>query len=165
MASDPRRILMLCALPLVMQACGGEPPRIRLPVAVLRVKGREIRAEVARAPREMSRGLMYRRRLGRDSGMLFSYVSPRPLSFWMKNTRIPLDIAFLDGEGRIFQIEQMRPYDELRRTVSREPARYALEMNRGWFAAHGVGAGDVVEIPGEARIGARHGASSPGGVR
>ena len=165
MPRDPRRILILCALPLLMQACGGEPPRIPLPVATLRVRGREIRAEVARAPREMSRGLMYRRTLGKDSGMLFSYASPRPLSFWMKNTRIPLDIAFLDGEGRILQIEQMRPYDELRRTVSREPARYALEMNRGWFAAHVVGAGDVVEIPGEARIGAPHGASSPGGIR
>ena len=110
MPRDPRRILILCALPLLMQACGGEPPRIPLPVATLRVRGREIRAEVARAPREMSRGLMYRRTLGKDSGMLFSYASPRPLSFWMKNTRIPLDIAFLDGEGRILQIEQMRQH-------------------------------------------------------
>lgn len=155
MGRDRRGILLLCALPLVLQACGSEPPRIRLPVAVLRVKGHEIRVEVARAPGEMSRGLMYRRSLERDCGMLFSYESPRTLSFWMKNTRIPLDIAFLDGKGRILQIERMRPYDELRRTVSREPAQHALEMNLGWFATHGVGVGDRVELPTAARRGTR----------
>jgi uncharacterized membrane protein (UPF0127 family) len=120
---------------------------MNLDMAVLRVKGHEIRAEIARAPGEMARGLMYRRSLGKGCGMLFAYETPRIQSFWMKNTRIPLDIAFLDDGGRILQIEEMRPYDELSRTVSREPARYAIEMNRGWFAENGVTVGDRIEIP------------------
>ena len=147
MRPELRCVPLLCALSLIALSCGDEPPRLKLDTGVLRVKGREIRAEIARAPEEMSRGLMYRRSLGKECGMLFPYETPRILSFWMKNTRIPLDIAFLDDGGRILQIGEMRPYDELSRTVSREPARYALEMNQGWFEENGVGVGDVVQIP------------------
>ncbi|MEI6633309.1 MAG: DUF192 domain-containing protein [Chlamydiota bacterium] len=147
MRRELRCVPLLCALPLIALSCGDEPPRLKLDTGVLRVGGREIMAEIARTPSEMSRGLMYRRSLGKECGMLFAYETPRNLSFWMKNTRIPLDIAFLDDGGRILQVEEMQPYDELGRTVSREPARYALEMNRGWFAANGVTVGDVVQIP------------------
>lgn len=147
MRREPRLLPLLFVAALLCPSCGEEPPRPALETAVLTVGGHEVRAEIARTPAEMSRGLMYRRALGRDRGMLFAYETPRTLSFWMKNTRIPLDIAFLDDEGRILQIEGMRPYDEASRTVSREPARYALEMNRGWFAANGVGVGDIVKIP------------------
>lgn len=148
MRRELRNLLLLCVLPLVAASCGDEPPRLALRTDVLRVKGHEIRAEIARDPGEMARGLMYRHSLGRDRGMLFVYETPRILSFWMKNTRIPLDIAFLDDGGRILQIEEMRPYDELSRTVSREPARYALEMNQGWFVRNGVAAGDRIFFKG-----------------
>jgi uncharacterized membrane protein (UPF0127 family) len=90
---------------------------------------------------------MFRRSLGESEGMLFMYDSPRMMSFWMKNTRIPLSIAFLDREGIIVNIEQMRPYDDSVRYRSAAPAQYALEMNRGWFERNGVGVGDRVEIP------------------
>jgi uncharacterized membrane protein (UPF0127 family) len=90
---------------------------------------------------------MYRRSLGENEGMLFIYDSPRMLSFWMKNTRIPLSVAFLDGSGKIVQIEHMRPYDSITRHSSSRPVQYALEMNRGWFERNGVGVGDVVGIP------------------
>lgn len=147
MRGDSWLLPFICAVALFCPSCGEEPARPALETAVLTVGGREVGAEIARTPAEMSRGLMYRRALGKDRGMLFAYEAPRTLSFWMKNTRIPLDIAFLDDNGRILQIEGMRPYDEVSRTVSREPARYALEMNRGWFAANGVRVGDVVKIP------------------
>lgn len=151
MGRERRLTALACASAVAVASCGEGPPRISLETTVLRVGGREVRAEIARTPAEMSRGLMYRRSLGRDCGMLFVYEAPRILSFWMKNTRIPLDIAFIDDGGRILQIEGMRPYDESSRAVSREPARFALEMNRGWFARNGVGVGGVAEIPVEAR--------------
>jgi uncharacterized membrane protein (UPF0127 family) len=72
------------------------------------------------------------------------FESPQPLAFWMKNTYIPLSIAFVDERGRIVNIENMRPQDESTHW-SKGSARYALEMRQGWFAARGIGAGDVVE--------------------
>ena len=111
----------------------------------LTVGGHEVLVEVADEPEERQRGLMYRESLPEDEGMLFVYDRERPLSFWMKNTVIPLDIAFLDASGRIVDIQSMEPYNEASIT-SRAPAIYALEMNRGWFEAHGVEVGDRVEF-------------------
>lgn len=146
----PRRLrgaVLSCALILALASCSDEPPPFKLERARLLVKGKAILAECARGPREQARGLMYRRYLGKNEGMLFIYDSPRRLSFWMKNTRIPLSIAFLDGNGKIVQIEDMRPYDSAAFHPSSQPVQYALEMNRGWFERNGVGVGDVVEIP------------------
>ena len=79
--------------------------------------------------------------------MLFVYNDERPRSFWMKNTLIPLDIAFVRRDGTIVKIAQMEPIS-VERTHSLYPATYALEMNVGWFAAHDVEAGDkITRIP------------------
>ena len=103
----------------------------------LRTRGTELR----------TRGLMYRDSLGADRGMPFVYPDEQMRGFWMKNTRIPLDIAFADSAGRIVWIDQMAPLDT-DSTSSRYPAKYALEMNQGWFAAHGVAVGaTLADLP------------------
>ena len=111
----------------------------------LRVGGHEVRAEVADRESERRRGLMGRDSLPEDHGMLFVYPEQRTLSFWMRDTKIPLDIAFVDRRGVIVDVQTMEPEtEELHR--SRQPAMYALEMAAGWFEEHGVEVGDRVEF-------------------
>jgi uncharacterized membrane protein (UPF0127 family) len=83
---------------------------------------------------------MYRFSLPADHGMLFVFPAPQPLGFWMRNTYIPLSIAYLDADGRILNIEDMAPRDESSHP-SRGLALYALEMRKGWFADKGIGVG------------------------
>lgn len=84
---------------------------------------------------------MFRKELAADRGMLFVFPDERVLEFWMRNTEIPLSIAFAEGSGRIVRIADMEPRSE-DLVSSGVPARYALEVNRGWYAAHGVQSGD-----------------------
>jgi hypothetical protein len=83
--------------------------------------------------------------LPEDGGMLFVYPGPRPLSFWMKNTPLPLSIAFLDEEKRIINIADMQPHTT-QSHQSAQPAQYALEVHQGWFAERGIEPGDVCEF-------------------
>jgi uncharacterized membrane protein (UPF0127 family) len=107
-----------------------------------------VRAEIADDVFERARGLMYRTALAEDRGMLFVFEGERTHSFWMKNTLIPLSIAFIDSGGRIVDIQDMKPLDdEPPSYVSAEPARYALEVNRGFFEERGVKVGDRAELP------------------
>jgi uncharacterized protein len=109
----------------------------------------ELRVEIADNLFEQARGLMYRKELGEDRGMLFIYTEERELSYWMKNTRIPLSIAYIDSEGRIVDILDMKPLDdEPPHYISSEPVQYALEVNQGFFERKGVKEGDHVELPG-----------------
>ena len=112
----------------------------------LTIKGKTIKVEVARTEKEKERGLMFRERMGKNEGMLFVYEREERLSFWMKNTRLPLSIAFIDKGGRIVDIQDMEPFS-LETHTSAHPATYALEMNRGWFAREGIKVGDFVKIP------------------
>jgi hypothetical protein len=110
------------------------------------IKGKKIRVEVVRTEAEKARGLMFREKLGADEGMLFVYEEEEFLTFWMKNTPLPLSIAFIDQKGRIVDIQDMEPFS-LRTHTSARPARYALEMNRNWFQKNGIKVGDVVKMP------------------
>jgi uncharacterized membrane protein (UPF0127 family) len=112
----------------------------------LTIKGKNIRVEVARTEKEKERGLMFRERLGKDEGMLFVYEGEGIRSFWMKNTRLPLSIAFIDKRGKIVDIQDMEPFS-LQTYISAYPAKYALEMNRGWFKRNGIKVGHLVKIP------------------
>jgi uncharacterized protein len=109
----------------------------------LAVGGATVAAEVADEPSERSLGLMYRESLSADAGMLFVYPDAEPRSFWMKNTKVPLSIAYLDSRGIVVHLADMTPLD-LSPVPSVEPAMYALEMNQGWFSKHGVKVGDKV---------------------
>jgi uncharacterized membrane protein (UPF0127 family) len=108
----------------------------------------EVRVEIANNAFERARGLMYRTALGEDRGMLFVYPEEQELSFWMKNTLIPLSIAYIDSEGRIVDILDMKPLDDKPpHYVSSEPVQYALEVNQGFFEKRGAKVGDRVELP------------------
>ena len=108
-----------------------------------------VRVEIADDTNEMARGLMGRTALAEDSGMLFVYPEERELSFWMRNTLIPLSIAYMDSGGRIVDIQDMKPLDdEEPHYTSAEPAQYALEVNRGFFDERGVEVGDRAKLPG-----------------
>jgi len=122
------------------------PQEAKGPLVPLTIKGKTIKIEVARSEQEQERGLMFRERMGKDEGMLFVYEREARLSFWMKNTRLPLSIAFIDQSGKIVDIQDMEPFS-LETHTSAYPARYALEMNRGWFAREGIKVGDLVKIP------------------
>ena len=102
--------------------------------------------EVARTDEERARGLMHRRSLGDRDGMLFVFEADQHLAFWMKDTRVPLSIAFLSSEGRILQIEDLEPLSQ-KAVKSRLSARYALELPRGAFAEVGAAEGDIVVLP------------------
>lgn len=141
-------LAMSFALPL---AVGGNAlAASALPTTTLTINGHKITAEVATTTDERATGLMNRFSLQPDSGMLFVFERPEPLSFWMKNTFIPLSIAFIDTGGRIVNIEDMAPQTETTHW-SRGPALYALEMRKGWFAERGIRAGDRVEGIGKGR--------------
>jgi uncharacterized membrane protein (UPF0127 family) len=121
------------------RAVANEP----LPTIPLSINGHKIVAEVAATPERRSRGLMHRFSLQPDHGMLFVFDYPERQGFWMKNTFIPLSIAFVGADGRIINVDEMQPHDESTH-MSRGPALYAIEMRKGWFAEHGIKSGDVV---------------------
>ncbi len=115
-----------------------------LPKLTLTIGSHKIVAEVAAAPDDRARGLMQRFSLQPDHGMLFVFERAEPLAFWMKNTFIPLSIAFIGADGKIINIEDMQPQTEDTHW-SKGPARYALEMRKGWFAERGIGPGATVQ--------------------
>lgn len=104
-----------------------------------------VRAEIAESPEARERGLMYRRDLPEGTGMLFVFQSEAERSFWMRNTYIPLSIAFLDSGMRIVDIQRMEPEAEEYHD-SESPAMFALEVPQGWFEEHGVAEGEQAEI-------------------
>jgi uncharacterized membrane protein (UPF0127 family) len=108
----------------------------------------EVRVQIADEPDEQATGLMNRTALGEDRGMLFVFSSEEDRSFWMKDTLIPLSIAYMDSEGRIVDIQDMKALDDdPPHYESAEPARYALEVKKGFFAERGVEVGDKAELP------------------
>jgi uncharacterized membrane protein (UPF0127 family) len=110
----------------------------------LTIKGHRATAEIAATEGARTVGLMHRFSLRPDHGMLFVFDAPQPLSFWMKDTYVPLSIAFIGADGQILNIEDMAPQTQ-RTHASRGPAVFALEMKKGWFAQFGIAAGDRVE--------------------
>jgi len=105
-----------------------------------------VKVETVDRPDTVERGLMFRESLAEDAGMLFVFPRPQVLRFWMKNTRIPLSIAFMDAKRKILNIRDMEPFDEKTRHISEGQALYGLEVNKGWFDRHGVKAGEVARF-------------------
>jgi len=120
--------LLLVAAPAAAQT---------LPVTQLSAGMHLIRAEVAADFGSRSQGLMHRKSLAPNAGMLFVFDEAAPHCMWMKNTYIPLSVAFIDAQGVIINIADMTPHSEQSHCASR-PAVYALEMTRGWFAQRGI---------------------------
>lgn len=111
------------------------------------IGGTEVTLEVADDPDSRRQGLMFRDSLLQDHGMLFVFPYEAIYPFWMKNTRIPLSIAFINPRGEIVGISQMQPFDTTTMYMPFRPFQYAIEMEQGWFRAHGVQKGDTLHIP------------------
>lgn len=124
--------LLLAAGLLLGAAARAEMPRMELTAGFHRIE-----AEVAANQDYRMQGLMQRSRLGAGQGMLFVFPMQQRHCMWMKNTLLPLSVAFLDEEGRIINIRDMQPQTEDNHCAD-APARYALEMNQGWFATRGI---------------------------
>ena len=119
----------------VANASAFDGPRISLEIS-----GHSLSAEVAHTQLSRSQGLMYRESLEENSGMLFVFTDANYYSMWMKDTYIPLSVAFIDEQGIILNIEDMQP-DTRTAHDSEGMAKYALEMKKGWFAARKIAAG------------------------
>lgn len=121
-------------------------------VCNVKINDVNLRLTVAYSQKAQAKGLMYITKLEYGSGMIFVYDDPRLMSFWMKNTRVPLSIAYLDSEGRIAEIYEMAvpdSDDETRLPVytSLYPSKYAVEVPAGWFALYGIKTGDRLDLP------------------
>lgn len=114
-----------------------------LPVVELGVGMHRIEAELAHTDSSRQRGLMHRKSMPAQRGMIFVFEQEATHCMWMRNTLLPLSVAFLDAEGIVLNIEDMTPQTDDSH-CARAPARYALEMNQGWFSARGIQAGDRV---------------------
>jgi uncharacterized membrane protein (UPF0127 family) len=137
-----RRLFLALLLPVapVLAQETAQPP---LPTVTLKAEnGRTITAEVADEDHERAAGLMFREKLAPDSGMLFVMPRPSRAAFWMKNTPIPLSIAYIDASGTILEIHDMKPHDEKTVRSVFPNVAYALEMEQGWFARAGVNPGE-----------------------
>jgi len=123
-----------------------------LPTVTLRAGMHNIRAQAAATPDQRATGLMHRREMAQHEGMLFVFEQPSVQCFWMKNTLLPLTIAFIADDGTVVNLRDMQPGDVSGQHCSDKPVRYALEMNLGWFAKRGVKPGTRIEgIPTSAR--------------
>ena len=129
--------LMICLGPALAQ-------QLSLPATTLNAGIHVIQAEVAGTAATRSQGLMRRKSMAQGAGMLFLFDEPAAHCMWMKNTLIPLSVAFIDQRGQIVNIADMQPLDETSHCATR-PARYALEMNQGWFKKRGIVAGAVIQ--------------------
>ena len=132
-----------CCLAL---ACAGlamaqEGPQPKLPVTELTLGIHRIQAEVAQTPGQQATGMMFRREMGANEAMLFVNEEAAQRCFWMRNTLLPLSIAFIADDGSIVNIAEMAPRSD-QSHCSAKPVRYALEMNQGWFSKRGFKAGD-----------------------
>ena len=130
---------VLMALSLIIPASGwAQPPQ--LPLRELFAGMHRIEAEVAATPESRQTGMMLRTVMASHRGMLFVFPEAANQCMWMRNTLLPLSVAFLDEAGKIINVEDMQPKTENNHCSGR-PARYALEMNLGWFRSRGLGAG------------------------
>ena len=102
--------------------------------------------QLALNPREQSKGLMHRDSMEENHGMLFLFKQPEPRAFWMRNTRIPLDIGYFDANGTLLEIHALYPYDENTVKSRSQAVQIAVETNRGWFARNQITAGAQIDF-------------------
>jgi len=134
----------LASAPLA--ASPGEPTQAQgtLPTLKLWLGAEEITAEQALSSIQIQTGLMFRKEMPENHGMLFVFDHPHRASFWMRNTVLPLTCAYIDPDGVILEIRDMKPLDEAAIQAASDRVQFVLEMNQGWFSRHKVSAGMVV---------------------
>jgi len=123
-----------------------------LPTAELDIGPAKVTAELARTPAQLEAGLMFRRHMDDNAGMLFMLGPEQRATFWMKNTVLPLSVAYIDRMGRIAEIYDMQPFDTTPIFSHSDKIMYALEMNQGWFVLNKIAPGTVIR-PAQSRFG------------
>ncbi len=136
-----RSLLVVCVLPALMLAHAQDQPQTNLPRLTLSAGMHRIDAQLAATSEQRNIGLMFRKAMPQHEGMLFAFEQPAIQCFWMKNTLLPLTVAFVADDGRIVNLADMAP-QSLDSHCSTLPVRFVLEMNQGWFAKKGLKAGD-----------------------
>jgi hypothetical protein len=142
--------LLLASSFALLTACGNDAKKAGAAKSVddrfaIKVGDQVVQLQVAALPAEMQKGLMFVKAMGENEGMVFVFDQPQPMSFWMRNTLIPLDIGYLDADGTLKEIYPMYPHDE-RSVRSATRHQFALEMNQGWFSRHGVKPGAKLDV-------------------
>ncbi len=140
----PSTVALLLLIAFVISAFTAVSARAQMPEIALTIAGNKLTAEVAASDPERMQGLMHRRMMPENRGMLFVFTSVSRHAMWMENTFIPLSVAFIDSDGIIANIEDMKPQTRDTHPAAK-PVRYALEMNSGWFAKRGIKAGAKIE--------------------
>jgi uncharacterized protein len=142
-----KSLLMSLLAPLLVSSGFAQTvPQPRLETTTLRAGMHLIQAELARTDQQQEIGLMMRAEMATHEGMLFVFRDKAPRCFWMRNTLLPLTIAFIDDDGRIVNLADMKPRSEDSHCAAK-PVRFALEMNQGWFAKRNIAAGYRLEGP------------------
>lgn len=157
--SRANRLTFAAVLMLTMPSCepengssgaeGASPEAVRLPLSAwlpLQIDTVRIEAQIALSAAEMRRGLMFREELESDHGMLFAYAQPQAMSFWMRNTPLPLDVGFFDGQGVLREVHSLYPFDETPVRSGGDQLQFALEMNQGWFAQNKIKPGARLQM-------------------
>ena len=139
----PRALFGLLAIGLYVTCSAQDGPQ-KLPAIRLNAGIHNIQAELAQTPDQRATGLMFRKTMGNNDGMLFAFEEPGMQCFWMKNTLLPLSIAFIADDGSIVNLDDMKQ-QTLDSHCSTKPVRFVLEMNRGWFAKRGIKAGSKLQ--------------------
>lgn len=133
-------LLAPIVLTLVGPVLAQDGPQLNLPRIQITAGIYQIDAQVAQAPEQRTTGLMFRKDMPQQEGMLFVFEQPSGLCFWMKNTLLPLTAAFVADDGTIVNLADMKPQTTDTHCATK-PVRYVLEMNQGWFAKRGIKAG------------------------
>ncbi|MEO7548814.1 MAG: DUF192 domain-containing protein [Ramlibacter sp.] len=131
------RFLASATLALSLMPASAQEPQTNLPRVKLSAGMHQIDAQVAQDMEQRATGLMHRKEMPQHEGMLFVFEQPTRQCFWMKNTLLPLAIAFVADDGTVVNIDEMKP-QTLDSHCSDRPVRYVLEMNTGWFAKKGI---------------------------
>ena len=137
---------------ILLTACGGsDAPKTDTPKTIddrfpIKIGERTVQMQIAALPSEQQKGLMFRKTMGADEGMLFVFTAPQPQGFWMRNTTLPLDIGYIDGAGELKEIYPMYPLDEKTVSSRSRSIQFCLEMNQGWFKQNGVTAGAKLDL-------------------
>lgn len=147
-----RRSLPFLALLVLLTACGGSDaaknaePKTVDDRFTIKVGDRTVQMQIAAMLPEVQKGLMFRKTMGEDEGMLFVFTAPQQQGFWMRNTTLPLDIGFFDPAGELKEIYPMHPLDERRVTSRSRNIQFCLEMNQGWFKRNDVKPGAKLDL-------------------
>ncbi|OIO60010.1 MAG: hypothetical protein AUJ82_03895 [Verrucomicrobia bacterium CG1_02_43_26] len=128
----------------LMAGYPSDQPRPWVPI---KIEDTSLSVQIAKTPQERAQGLMFRKSLASNHGMLFIFPSPQKVSFWMKNTSIPLDIAFFDADGILLEIHSLEPFNKTAMTSSSPQVLYALEVNEGFFSKNNIAPGAKLNLP------------------